>query len=108
MFLKASPLYQRVASPLQGKMVEVGGRIMGVNEVGAMVEVGGEVMEADEVGNEVPRVGATGLGATGFQGHGCGREPPSILGTTGVEAGRVDAYEEDKFVKRLGYLLRRK
>ena len=69
-------------------MVEVGVRIMGVNEVGNMVEVGGEVMEVDEVGDEVPQVGATGLGATG-------------LGTTGAEAGRIDAHEEGKFIKRL-------
>ena len=82
-------------------MVEVGGRIMEVNEVGKIVEVGGEIMEVDEVGDEVPQVGATGLGATGFQDHGSGREPPLILGTTGVEAGRVDAHEEGKFVKRL-------
>ena len=39
---------------------------MGVNEVGKMIEVGGEVMEVDEVGDEVPQVGATGVGgATG-------------------------------------------
>ena len=69
-------------------MVEVGGRIMGVNEVGKMVEVGCEILQVDEVGDEVPQVGATGLGATG-------------LGATGVEAGRVDAQEEGKFVKRL-------
>ena len=67
-------------------MVEVGGRVMGVNEVGKLVEVVGEVMEVDEAGDEVPQVGATGLGATGlgatgFQGHGSGREPPLILGS---------------------------
>ena len=59
-------------------MVEVCGRIMGVNEVGKMVEVGGEIMEVDEVGDEVPQVG-----------------------TTGVEAGRTDAHEEGEFIKRL-------
>ena len=79
---------------------------MGADEVGKTVEVGGEIMEVDEVGDEVPQVGATGLGATGlgatgFQGHGSGREPPLILGTTGVEAGRTDAREEGKFIKRL-------
>ena len=70
---------------------------MGADEVGKTVEVGGEIMEVDEVGDEVPQVGATGLGATGFQVHGSGREPPVILGATGVEAGRIDAHEEGKF-----------
>ncbi len=37
-------------------MVEMGGRIMGVNEVGKMVEVGGVEIEVDEVGDEVPQV----------------------------------------------------
>ena len=37
-------------------MVEVGGRIMGVNEVGKMVGVGGKIIEVDEVGDEVPQV----------------------------------------------------
>ena len=36
-------------------MVEAGGRIMGVNEVGKMVGVGGETIEVDEVGDEVHR-----------------------------------------------------
>ena len=58
-----------------------------------MVEVGGEIVEVDEVGDDVaqevvPQVGATGAGATD-------------LGATGVEAGRIDAHEEGKFVKRL-------
>ena len=49
-----------------------------------MVEVSGEIMEVDDVGeDEVPQVGATGLG------------------TTGAEAGRIDAHEEGKFIKRL-------
>ena len=43
--MKASPLYQRIVRPLR---------------CGKMVEVGGEVMEVDEVGDEVPQVGATG------------------------------------------------
>ena len=47
--MKASPPNQRVVSPLQGKMVEVGGRNMWVDEIGKMVEVG-----VDEVGDEVP------------------------------------------------------
>ncbi len=51
-------------------MVEADGRIMWVNEEGKIVEVGGKVQEIDEVGDEVPQevpqVGATGvLGATG-------------------------------------------
>ena len=45
---------------------------------------------------EVPQVGATG-----FQVQGSGREPPVILGPTGVEAGRVDAQEEGRLIKRL-------
>ena len=75
-------------------MVEVDGRIVWVDEVSKMVEVGGKVIEIHEVGDEVPQevpqVGATGvLSATG------------VLGATGFEAGRVDAQEEGKFVKRL-------
>ena len=75
-------------------MVEVDGRIVWVDEIGKMVEVGGKVIEIDEVGDhvpqEVPQVGAKGvLSATG------------VLGATGFEAGRVDAQEEGKFVKRL-------
>ena len=46
-------------------------------------------MEVGEVGHEV---GATCVGAAGLAVH---------LGATGVEAGRVDAREEGKFVKRL-------
>jgi len=75
-------------------MVEVEGKIVWVDEVGKMVEVGGKVIEIDEVDDEVPQevlqVGAAGvLGATGvFRG-------------TGFEAGRVEASEEGKFVKRL-------
>ena len=61
---------------------------MWVNEVGTMVEVGGKIIEIDviddEVPQEVPQVGAAG-----------------VLGATGFEAGRVDAQEEGKFVKRL-------
>ena len=66
-----------------------------------MVEVGGQIIEVDEVGDEVPQVGATGLAATGFQVHGSGREPPVFLGATGVEAGSIDAHEKGKFIKRL-------
>ena len=61
--------------------------MMWVNEVGTMVEVGGKITDIDvidEVPQEVPQVGATG-----------------VLGGTGFEAGRVDAQEEGKFVKRL-------
>ena len=62
--------------------------MMWVNEIGTMVEVGGEITEIDEIDDdvpqEVPQVGAT-----------------SVLGATGFEAGRVDAQEESKFVKRL-------
>ena len=60
--MKASPQIQRVVSPLQGRMVEVGGMMMWVNEVGTMVEVGGKIVEIDEVDDEVlqevPQVGA--------------------------------------------------
>ena len=56
-------------------MVEVGGRIMEVNDVGKMVEVDDEIMEVDEVGDEVPQVAAAGLGAASFQGHGRPRTP---------------------------------
>ena len=82
------PLYQRVVSPLQVcKVVEVGGKVMGVNEVGKMVEVGGEVMEVDEVGDEAGEV-------VECMGEGGG-------GDQGVEAGRVDALEEGRLIKRL-------
>ena len=47
--MKASP-HKRVA----GKLVEVGGKIMGVNVVGEMVEVGGKAIELDEVKKDVP------------------------------------------------------
>ena len=40
---------------LQGKMVEVDGKIVWVDEVCKMVEVGGKVIEIDEVGDEVPQ-----------------------------------------------------
>ena len=67
--MKASPQIQRVVSPLQGKMVEVGGRMMWVNEVGTMVEVGGKIIEIDEIDDEVPQevpqVGAKGFEAVG-------------------------------------------
>ena len=51
--MKASPQNKRVVSPKPGKLVEVGGKIMGVNVVGEMVEVGGKVIEVDEVEDEV-------------------------------------------------------
>ena len=57
---------------------------MWVNEVGTMVEVGGKIIEIDAIDDDVPQVGAAG-----------------VLGATGFEAGRVDAQEEGKFVKRL-------
>ena len=90
--MKASPEIQRVVSPLQGKMVEVDGRIVRVDELGKILEAGGKAIEIDEVGDEVPQevpqVGATGvLGAT------------RALGATGFEAGRVEAHEEPTFVK---------
>ena len=47
--MKASAQNKRVISPKPGKLVEVDGRILGVNLVGGMVEVGGKVMEVDEV-----------------------------------------------------------
>ena len=47
--MKASPPIQSVVSPLQGKMVEVGGRMMWVSEVGNMIDVGGKTIEIDEV-----------------------------------------------------------
>ena len=86
--MKASPPNQRVGSPLQVEMVEVDGRIVWVDEVGKMLEVGGKVIDIDEVGDEVPQE-VPQVGATG------------VLGGTGFEAGRVDAQEEGKFVKRL-------
>ena len=65
--MKASPEIQRVVSPLQGRMVEVGGMMMWVNEVGTKVEVGGKIIEIDAIDDDVPQVGAAGvLGATGF------------------------------------------
>ena len=76
--MKASPQNKRVVSPKPGKLVEVDGKIMGVNVVGEMVEVGGKVIEVDEVEEEVPLEDA---GATG------------VLGATGSEAGRVNASE---------------
>ena len=80
--MKASPQNQRVVSPKPGKLVEVDGRIMGVNVVGEMVEVGGKVIEVDEVDEEVPlEVPLEDAGATG------------VLGATGFEAGRVNASE---------------
>jgi hypothetical protein len=80
--LKASPQNQRVVSPKPGKLVEVDGRIMGVNVVGEMVEVGGKVIEVDEVEEEVPlEVPLEDAGATG------------VLGAAGFEAGRVNASE---------------
>jgi len=65
-------------------MVEVGGMMMWVNEVGTMVEVGGKIIEIDAIDDDVPQVGAQG-----------------VLGGPGFEAGRADANEEGKFVKRL-------
>ena len=53
--MKASPQIRRVVSPLQGKMVEVGGMMMWVNGVGTMVEVGGKIIEIDEIDDEVPQ-----------------------------------------------------
>ena len=58
----------------------VDGRIMWVDEVGKMVEVAGKVIEIDEVGDEVPQE-VTQVGATG------------VLGAKGYEAGRVNASE---------------
>ena len=49
-----------------------------------MVEVGGKIIEIDAIDDDVPQVGAAG-----------------VLGATGFEAGRLDAQEEGKFVKRL-------
>ena len=46
---------------MQCKIVEVGGRITGVNEVGIMVKIDCEIMEVYEVGAEVPQVGTTGF-----------------------------------------------
>ena len=40
---------------MPGKMVEVEGKIVWVDEVGKMVEVGGKVIEIDEVDDEVPQ-----------------------------------------------------
>ena len=59
-----------------------------VNQVGSMVEVGGKIKEINDIDNEVPQE-VPQVGATG------------VLGATGFEAGRVDAQEEGKFVKRL-------
>ena len=58
--------------------------MMWVHEVGTMVEVGGKIIEIDAIDDDVPQVGAAG-----------------VLGAAGFEAGRVDAQEEGKFVKRL-------
>ena len=88
--MKASPQNQRVVSPKPGKLVEVDGRIMGVNVVGAMLEVGGKVIEVDEVEEEVPlEVPLEDAGAT------------SVLGATGFEAGRVNASEGGNFVRAM-------
>ena len=66
------------------------------------VDGGGDgVPQVGDTGLGATSLGTTGLGATGFQGHGSGQEPPVILGATGVEAGRIDAHEEGKFIKRL-------
>ena len=84
--MKASPQNQRVVSPKPGKLVEVDGRIMGVDAVGEMVEVGGKVIEVCEVEDEVPLEDA---GATG------------VLGAAGFEAGRVNASEGGNFVRAM-------
>ena len=92
--MKASPQNQRVVSPKPGKLVEVDGRIMGVNVVGEMVEVGGKVIEVDEVEEEVPlEVPLEDAGATGVL---CAT---GVLGATGFEAGRVNASEGGNFVR---------
>ena len=66
--------------------MDVDGRIMEVNVVGEMVEVGGKVIEVDEVEEEVPlEVPLENAGATG------------VLGATGFEAGRVNASEGGEF-----------
>ena len=100
--MKASPQNQRVVSPKPGKLVEVDGRIMGVNVVGEMVEVGGKVIEVDGVDDEDE--GATGFkvedaGATGFEVEDAGAT--GVLGATGFEAGRVDASEGGNFVRKM-------
>ena len=72
--------------------MEVDGRVMGVNVVGEMVEVGGRIIEVDEVEDEVPLedAGATSvLGATG------------VLCAAGFEAGRVNASEGGNFVRAM-------
>ena len=53
-----------------------------------MVEVGGKVIEIDEVGDEVPQE-APQVVATG------------VLGATGFEAGRVNASEGGNFVRAM-------
>ena len=76
--------------------MEVDGKIMGVNVVGEMVEVGGKVIEVDELGEEVPlEVPLEDAGATGVLG-GAG-----VLGATGFEAGRVNASEGGNFVRAM-------
>ena len=77
-----SPQNKRVASPKPGKLVEVDGRILGVNLVGEMVEVGGKVIEVADVEDE-------DAGAAG------------VLGATGSEAGRVNASEGGNFVRAM-------
>ena len=72
--MKASPQNKRVVSPKPGKLVEVDGRILGINLVGEMVEVGGKVIEVADVEDE-------DAGAAG------------VLGAAGFEAGRVNASE---------------
>ena len=89
--MKASPQNKRVVSPKPGKLVEVDGRVLGVNLVGEMAEVGGKVIEVDEVEEEVPlEVPLEDAGATG------------VLGAAGFEAGRVKASEGGEFVRATG------